>query len=76
MHDPMFSDTELRGLGWEPYHFGEEVDAVVVQADHIEYRELRPDDVPGVQALIDGRRVATKTDWAISLLHIGARAEP
>ena len=76
VHDPMFSDTELRGLGWEPYHFGEEVDAVVVQADHIEYRELRPDDVPGVQALIDGRRVATKTDWAISLLHIGARAEP
>ncbi len=34
VHDPMYSDEELAEFGFEPYHVGEQVDAVLVQADH------------------------------------------
>ena len=39
VHDPMYSDEELAGFGWTPYHLGEPADAAVVQADHAEYRD-------------------------------------
>ncbi|MDN6566614.1 MAG: nucleotide sugar dehydrogenase, partial [Actinomyces sp.] len=55
VHDPMFSDAELGAFGWEPYHLGEPVDAAIIQADHAEYRELVPGDLPGVRLLFDGR---------------------
>ena len=57
VHDPMFSDEEIERFGWAPYHLGDEVDAAVVQADHAEYRDLSAGDLPGVRAVVDGRRV-------------------
>lgn len=63
VHDPMYTDDELTGLGFTPYHLGEPVDAVVVQADHDEYRSLSPEDLPGLSAFIDGRRVSSADQW-------------
>jgi nucleotide sugar dehydrogenase len=63
VHDPMYTDEELVRLGFEPFHLGESADAAVVQADHSEYRELRPADLPGVKAFIDGRRVSSAEQW-------------
>ena len=63
VHDPMYSDDELAGFGWTPYHVGEPVDVAVVQADHAEYRTLGAADLPGVRALVDGRRVTDPTLW-------------
>jgi nucleotide sugar dehydrogenase len=63
VHDPMFADDELRALDLEPYHFGEKVDAAVVQADHAEYAQLGPDDLPGVATFVDGRRVSSPDAW-------------
>lgn len=63
VHDPLYTDEELERLGFSPYHFGEQVDAVVVQADHEEYREIGPSDLPGVRAFIDGRRVSSAERW-------------
>jgi nucleotide sugar dehydrogenase len=57
VHDPMYSSEELRTFGWEPYAVGEPAEVVVVQADHREYRDLSAADVPGVQVVVDGRRV-------------------
>ncbi|HET7761211.1 MAG TPA: nucleotide sugar dehydrogenase [Phycicoccus sp.] len=57
VHDPMYDDDEIAGFGWAPYHLGEPVDAVVVQADHPEYAELSLADLPGARAVVDGRRV-------------------
>ncbi|MFC7491483.1 MULTISPECIES: nucleotide sugar dehydrogenase [unclassified Knoellia] len=57
VHDPMYSDDEIRGFGWEPYHVGDPVGAVVVQADHAEYADLSPSDLPGLKAIVDGRRI-------------------
>ncbi|MGC5628464.1 nucleotide sugar dehydrogenase [Georgenia sp. Z1344] len=64
VHDPMYSDAELGEFGWAPYHLGEQVDAAVVQADHAEYKELTPDDLPGIRILADGRNVTDPARWA------------
>lgn len=64
VHDPMFEDAELQEFGWEPYHLGRSVDAVIVQADHGEYREVGPADFPGIRILFDGRRVTDPKRWA------------
>ncbi len=63
VHDPMYTDDELKKLGFRPYHLGEPVDAVVVQADHTEYRTLAAADLPGLRAFIDGRRVSSADQW-------------
>ncbi|HHU09605.1 MAG TPA: nucleotide sugar dehydrogenase, partial [Intrasporangiaceae bacterium] len=56
VHDPLYSDEEIEGFGWTPYHLGDDIDAAVVQADHAEYRELSAADLPGLRAIVDGRR--------------------
>jgi UDP-N-acetyl-D-mannosaminuronate dehydrogenase len=57
VHDPMYSDEELMKLGFTPYHLGEAADAVIVQADHAEYKTLSANDLPGAKTIIDGRRI-------------------
>ena len=57
VHDPMYTDDELRALGFEPYRFGTGVDLAILQADHAEYYDLSSEDVPGVKVVVDGRRV-------------------
>ena len=57
VHDPMYTDDELRALGFEPYRLGAEVDLVILQADHAEYYDLSSEDVPRVKVVVDGRRV-------------------
>ena len=63
VHDPMYSDEELSGLGFVPYHRGEPVDAVILQADHPEYLDLTPTDLPGIAVIIDGRGVLDPARW-------------
>ena len=64
VHDPMYTDDELAGFGWTAYHLGEPVDVAIVQADHPEYRELTPADLPGLRLLLDGRRATDAARWA------------
>lgn len=63
VHDPMFTDDELAAFGWDAYHFGDLVDAAVVQADHAAYKALTPADLPGIKLLFDGRRVTDPKLW-------------
>jgi nucleotide sugar dehydrogenase len=63
VHDPLYTDEELRGLGLEPYHLGDAVDAAIIQTDHAEYRELGAADLPGVRFLVDGRRISSAERW-------------
>lgn len=64
VQDPMYTDEELAGFGWTAYHLGEPVDVAIVQADHPEYRDLTPDQLPGVRLLLDGRRATDPALWA------------
>lgn len=63
VHDPLYSDAELTGLGFTPYHRGEPADAVIIQADHAEYARWSDLDVPGVRAICDGRFLTTPERW-------------
>ncbi|MEU3568116.1 nucleotide sugar dehydrogenase [Kitasatospora sp. NPDC036755] len=61
--DPLYEAEELAALGLPPYG-GEPVVAAVLQADHPEYRDLTPVDLPGVRVLLDGRRCTDPKRWA------------
>ncbi|MFB7124802.1 nucleotide sugar dehydrogenase [Kitasatospora sp. NPDC056273] len=61
--DPLYEAEELAALGLPPYG-GEPVVAAVLQADHPEYRDLAPVDLPGVRVLLDGRRCTDPKRWA------------
>jgi len=75
VHDPMYSDDELAGFGWAPYHLGEPADVVVIQTDHDVYRTMTAADVPGVRVLVDGRRLTTEDGWAgVTRIVLGSSA--
>jgi nucleotide sugar dehydrogenase len=63
VHDPLYSDGELRQLGLTPYRLGEPCDAAIVHTDHPGYADLKPADLPGVRALLDGRGVTDPRLW-------------
>lgn len=74
VHDPLLTEAELAALGFAPHRIGSPVDAVVVQADHGAYRELGPEQFPGVRAALDGRGVLDQARWVtgqIDLMLVG-----
>jgi len=71
--DPLYDAGELRALGFTPWD-GEPVDAVVVQTDHPQYRELGPADLPGARSILDGRSILDAerfTAAGVRVLRIG-----
>jgi UDP-N-acetyl-D-mannosaminuronic acid dehydrogenase len=52
--DPLFSDEELRAEGFEPWP-STPVRGAIIQANHEAYATITPDDVPGLEAIVDGR---------------------
>jgi UDP-N-acetyl-D-glucosamine dehydrogenase len=52
--DPLYSDDELRALGFEPWD-GNGTGGAILQADHAAYTGMSPADLPGVRAIVDGR---------------------
>ncbi|MGO1544828.1 MAG: nucleotide sugar dehydrogenase [Gulosibacter sp.] len=63
VHDPLYTDDELAAFGFAPYHLGENVDAVVIQTDHQDYKDLTPQKFPGIRTLVDGRNVTDPAKW-------------
>jgi UDP-N-acetyl-D-mannosaminuronate dehydrogenase len=74
VHDPLYDDSELRLLGFKPYHLGEPCDAAVIQADHAEYTSLSTDQLGGATTIVDGRRIL-KSHPGLKVLLIGAPAQ-
>lgn len=64
VHDPLYSDDELRALGFEPFQMGDPVDLAVLQTDHADYGDLAPSDLPGIRLLVDGRNATDGSLWA------------
>lgn len=72
--DPLYSDDELRALGFEPWD-GAPVDAALLQAEHQPYRTLTPAELPGAQIVVDGRGVLDPAPFAaagVRLKRIGS----
>lgn len=64
VHDPLFSDDELAGYGFNPHRLGDAVDVAILQADHAEYGDLGPSDFPGIRLFVDGRNSTDPARWA------------
>ena len=76
VNDPMYTDEEITSLGFTPYKLGALVDALILQADHKEYKELKSSDFPGVKAIVDGRRYLKPSNFAgINFRVIGSPAD-
>lgn len=72
VHDPLYSDDELEGLGFVAFHLGEPVDAAIVQADHAGYRDVTVADLPGVKVIVDGRNVLGRiVDVNLTIVTLG-----
>lgn len=74
VHDPMYTDEELLQYGLSAYHFGESIDAAIVQADHGIYRDISPKDLPGARTLLDGRGITSESKWPGVRYHVVGRA--
>jgi nucleotide sugar dehydrogenase len=75
VNDPMYTDDEIKSLGFTPYKIGDSVDGMILQADHVEYKKLKAADFPGIKAVVDGRRsLDTKSFAGINVRVIGAPA--
>jgi UDP-N-acetyl-D-mannosaminuronic acid dehydrogenase len=64
VHDPLFSRAEIEGYGLEAASLEPppEVDAIVLQAGHDEYRSVDFSAFRGCRALLDGRNVLNRED--------------
>ena len=74
VHDPMYTDDELKKYGFEPYHYGDSIDAAVVQADHKEYSDLNSTKLPGIKTMLDGRGITKATNWLDVKYHVIGKA--
>ncbi|MGV2983035.1 nucleotide sugar dehydrogenase [Microbacterium sp. AGC85] len=63
VHDPLYDDDELRRIGFVPYTLGDGIDLAVLHTDHAAYRELTPDQLPGIRLLVDGRAATDSERW-------------
>lgn len=63
VHDPLYSDEELRSLGFEPFQTGTASDAAIVQADHADYRTWGKAQLPDIRSILDGRRSLSPDAW-------------
>ncbi|GAA2854989.1 nucleotide sugar dehydrogenase [Microbacterium arabinogalactanolyticum] len=64
VHDPLYTDDELRGLGFEPFALGAEAELAVLQTDHADYKTVSPEQIPGIKLLVDGRNATDAALWA------------
>ena len=55
VHDPLFSDDELRAIGFEPVAADVALIGSIVQAEHEAYRDLGSLDIGVGVVVIDGR---------------------
>lgn len=74
VHDPLYTDKELRSLSLQPHTLGSPVDVAVLQADHAEYLSLSDAQLPGVRVIIDGRGHLDPTAFPSATVLVVGRA--
>ena len=70
VHDPMFTIDEITQLGFNPYQIGEPADAIILHADHNEYKEITFMDFPGLKTILDGRGITNPANWSEVNYHV------
>jgi len=70
VHDPLYSIEEINQFGWQSLDWNCKVDAVIIQADHPEYADMRLPDC----LILDGRNTLNIDNRTI--LKIGDGRDP
>ena len=70
VHDPLYSNKELKSLGLTPVEELGEADALILQTNHKEYLDLRVKDFPKAEVFVDGRNFAPEGIRKSSLKYI------
>ena len=70
VHDPLYSDDEIRSHGFQPYSMGHRCDAAILQADHSEYQSLSVSMLGGATVIVDGRN-CLPADTDLTVISIG-----
>ena len=73
--DPLYSDTELKAMGFNPYFDSDTVDAIIVQANHSEYSNFAHAEFSRLKVVIDGRNVIS-SDQSGLVKTIGRASAP
>lgn len=68
VHDPLYSNEELRLLKLEPWNLGDPADAAILHTEHSEYALWNEIKVPGLRAIIDGRSFLKKINWKTTVV--------
>lgn len=73
VHDPMYSDDELRNRGLSPFSLSDppQIDAMVLQAAHRAYRHLDLSHFPGLRVMLDGRNALSHSSIPPTVRYIG-----
>ncbi len=72
VHDPLYSDDELVGLGFTPWNPGDPAEGAILHTSHPQYATLTERDVPGLLAVVDGRHTMTPRQFSnVALRTIG-----
>ena len=77
VHDPLYSDEELRSLDLEPFRLGSAADAVILHTDHDVYRYLGLGEVKGTRVVLDGRGCLSSDLWGdVKFVRLGSGLHP
>lgn len=63
VHDPMFTEDELRSLDLEPFESGAPASAAILHANHHEYKLWDASNIPGIRVFVDGRSWTDPRKW-------------
>jgi len=57
VHDPLYSESEIRSMGLVPHEIHHSCDIAIIQADHQQYADLSYESFPGAKLIVDGRNI-------------------
>jgi len=70
--DPLFSDDEIRDLGFSPSSDFNEVDAIILHTEHPEFLKYSEGDFPSLKCVLDGRNLLPRSKWqSTAMLSLG-----
>ena len=59
-HDPLYSDSELRKLGFEPVNMKDDIEVIILHTDHEEFRKIDFKYYKKLRFVVDGRGLLGK----------------
>jgi nucleotide sugar dehydrogenase len=71
VHDPLYTAKEIENLGFNYGEIDDDVEILILQANHNQYYSLGSIDFPGVKYILDGRNYLDENNWSgVSFIRI------